>query len=57
MFNYYKGSHSITTLLINDVNLEIEVIMVINKRHRISNIEKELINTIKSMCPRCEFSD
>lgn len=57
MINYYKGSDSINTILINNASLEIEVIMVINKRHRISNIEKDLINTIKSLCQRCEFSD
>ncbi|MFL0196825.1 LysR family transcriptional regulator [Clostridium sp. WILCCON 0269] len=57
MMDYYKGANSINTLLINDVSLEIEIIMVRNKRHRVSNIEKELINTIKSLCSMCEFRD
>ncbi|UZQ50430.1 LysR family transcriptional regulator [Clostridium kluyveri] len=57
MMDYYKGSNSINTLLINDASLEVEIIMVRNKRHRVSNIEKELINTIKSLCSMCEFHD
>lgn len=57
MMDYYKGASSINTLLVNDANLEIEIIMVRNKRHRVSNIEKELINTIKSLCLMCEFHD
>lgn len=57
MMDYYKGANSINTLLINDASLEVEIIMVRNKRHRVSNIEKELINTIKSLCSMCEFHD
>lgn len=55
MINYYLSSSSITTLLISDEDLDIEIDMIWNKRHRSSNIEKELIKTIKSLCSICEF--
>lgn len=55
MMGYYHQSNSISTLPINDVNLEIDVVMLLNKRHRVSTVEKELIKTIKSLCSVCEF--
>jgi len=55
MMDYYNESNSLVALPISDVDLEIDVVMVWNKRHRVSSIEKELINTIKSLCSMCDF--
>lgn len=55
MADYYKDSDSITALPIHDVNLETAMVMIWTKRHRLSIIEKELFNTIKSLCSICEF--
>jgi len=56
MTEYYRNSASISMVTIDDVNLEVEVVMIWSKRHRISSIEKELIKTIKTLCPMCEFT-
>lgn len=56
MTGYYNNSDSISMLEIDDVHLKVDVVMIWAKRHRISDIEKELIKTIKTLCPRCEFT-
>jgi len=56
MAGYYDNSDSISMLDIDDVHLKVDVVMIWAKRHRISSIEKELIKTIKTLCPRCEFT-
>ena len=55
MTGYYHQSDTIITLPIKDANLEIDAVMLWNKRHRVSTVEKELIKTIKSLCSVCEF--
>lgn len=56
MMNHYNDSNAIVGLPISDVDLEIDIVMMWNKRHRISTIEKELIKTIKSLCSICELT-
>ena len=56
MVGYYNNSDSISMLEIDDVHLKVDVVMIWAKRHRISSVEKELIKTIKILCPRCEFT-
>ena len=56
MTDYYRHSTTVNMLTIDDENLEIDVVMIWAKRHRISSIEKELIKTIKTLCPMCEFT-
>lgn len=55
MIDYYKVSDYIVPIPISNKDLQIEVVMIWNKRHRISNIEKELIKNIKFLCSICEF--
>lgn len=55
MKEYYRDSDSIITLPISDEELAIDVVMVWNKRHPVSTVEKELIKTIKYLCSMCEF--
>jgi len=56
MAGYYDNSDSISMFEIDDVHLKVDVVMIWGKRHRISSVEKELIKTIKTLCPRCEFT-
>lgn len=56
MGGYYDNLDSISMLEIDDVHLRVDVVMIGAKRHRISSVEKELIKTIKTLCPRCEFT-
>ncbi|MDF2504981.1 LysR family transcriptional regulator [Clostridium sp.] len=55
MIDYYKASDAIIPLTIGDEDLKIDIIMIWNKRHRMSLIEKELIKNIKFLCSICEF--
>jgi len=55
MSDYYGNSTSVKMLKIDDVKLEMDVVMIWAKRHRISSVEKELIKTIRILCPMCEL--
>ena len=55
MMNHYLDKENIIPISIEDEELEVNVDMIWNKRHRISEVEKELIKTIKAMCSICDF--
>ncbi|WP_286905537.1 LysR family transcriptional regulator [Clostridium sp. UBA1652] len=55
MMNYYLDKEKIVPIIIEDDVLDVHIDMIWNKRHRISEVEKELVKTIKTMCSICDF--
>ena len=55
MSDDYRNSTTIKMIKIDDVKLEIDVVMIWDKKHRISSIKKGLIKTIRILCPMCEL--
>lgn len=55
MSDYYLEQHSLIPIPINTVQLEACFVIIWTKRHHLSLIEKEFINTIKSLCSMCQF--
>jgi DNA-binding transcriptional LysR family regulator len=55
MTDYYLQYDSFIPLPINNMTLEASIVIIWTRRHHLSLIEKEFINTIKSLCSMCEF--
>ncbi|WP_410514310.1 LysR family transcriptional regulator [Paenibacillus sp. BR2-3] len=55
MSDYFLNRESIVPLEISDAQLDISIVMAWTKRHHLSLIEKEMMETIKSHCSMCEF--
>jgi DNA-binding transcriptional LysR family regulator len=55
MSDYFLNRESIVPLDISDAQLDISIVMAWTKRHHLSLIEKEMMETIKSLCSMCEF--
>lgn len=55
MSDYFLNKGSIVPLEITGAGLDISIALAWTKRHHLSLIEKEMMETIKSLCAMCEF--
>ncbi|MNN45076.1 hypothetical protein D3C81_1593940 [compost metagenome] len=55
MSEYFLNKGSIVPLEIAGAGLDISIVLAWTKRHHLSLIEKEMMETIKSLCAMCEF--
>jgi DNA-binding transcriptional LysR family regulator len=55
MTDYYLQYDAILPKPIHNVELEASMVIIWTTRHHLSLIEKEFINTIKSLCSMCQF--
>jgi len=55
MSDYFLNRGSIVPLELSDAELDISIVMAWTKRHHLSLIEKEMMETIKSFCAMSEF--
>lgn len=55
MSDYFRNKGSIVPLDISDAQLDVSIALAWTKRHHLSLIEKELMETIKALSSTCEF--
>ncbi|MDO3410190.1 LysR family transcriptional regulator [Saccharibacillus sp. CPCC 101409] len=56
MQDYFRSRPDMVPLDISDVRLDISIVMAWSKRHHLSRIEKEMMDTIRSFCTMNEFA-
>jgi hypothetical protein len=55
MSGYFLNKGSIVPLDIADTELDVSIVLAWTKRHHLSLIEKEMMETIKSLCAMFQF--